>query len=271
MGRGPRGALAPDWAGGVPGCAGGGWPWAAPAPSSPLPPPAPLRRLRPPRRLPALPAGRGPLVDVLVSAWPWPWPWPWPWAGAGAGASVSAVALAGASQCTAAASAAAPCAASGAGWPAALPAAGAVGAAAGAAAAAVSAAAAAAVSAAAAAGTAVPAAGAGGAAFGERSGTWSVMAGGQKGGWGKNPPSCQPCTAPLRAGSAPAPARGAAGHCASASSSTCTQWRTGVSVPLCRCVMQPMLAEVMTVGSSACRWPSLRSRSCLDSSGCSTE
>lgn len=57
----------------------------------------------------------------------------------------------------------------------------------------------------------------------------------------------------------------------SAPSSTCTQWRTGVAVPLCRCVMQPMLAEVMTVGSSACRFPSLRSRSCLDSSGCSTE
>ena len=58
---------------------------------------------------------------------------------------------------------------------------------------------------------------------------------------------------------------------ASASSTTCTQCFTGVWVPLCKCVMQPMLAEVMTLGASACRLSSLRSRSCVDSSGCNTE
>lgn len=44
----------------------------------------------------------------------------------------------------------------------------------------------------------------------------------------------------------------------------CTQWRTGVSVPLCKWVMQPMLAEVITVGSNAPKWLSLRSRSCWE-------
>ena len=47
----------------------------------------------------------------------------------------------------------------------------------------------------------------------------------------------------------------------SASSSTSTQCRTGVAVPLCRCVMQPMLAEMIACGCSSPRWPSLRSRS----------
>ena len=46
----------------------------------------------------------------------------------------------------------------------------------------------------------------------------------------------------------------------SAVSSTSTQWRTGVSVPLCKWVMQPILALQMPRGCSACRLPSLRSR-----------
>ena len=47
---------------------------------------------------------------------------------------------------------------------------------------------------------------------------------------------------------------------AMAASSTSTQCLTGVPVPLCRWVMQPMLADTMVCGCSACRWPSLRSR-----------
>ncbi len=51
----------------------------------------------------------------------------------------------------------------------------------------------------------------------------------------------------------------------SASSSTSTQCRTGVPVPLCRWVMQPMLAErIMSGGCSpkaSFSTPSLRSRS----------
>ena len=54
---------------------------------------------------------------------------------------------------------------------------------------------------------------------------------------------------------------------ASASSSTSTQWRTGVAVPLCRCWMQPMLAETMVAGASSSRFASLRSRSAVASSG----
>jgi len=46
-----------------------------------------------------------------------------------------------------------------------------------------------------------------------------------------------------------------------ASSSTSTQCLTGVAVPLCRWVMQPMLALTMTSGCSASRCPTLRSRS----------
>lgn len=57
----------------------------------------------------------------------------------------------------------------------------------------------------------------------------------------------------------------------SASSSTSTQWRTGVSVPACRCWMQPMLAETMAWACRGARAASLRSRNCLDSVGCSTE
>jgi predicted signal transduction protein with EAL and GGDEF domain len=34
-------------------------------------------------------------------------------------------------------------------------------------------------------------------------------------------------------------------------SRTSTQWRTGTSVPLCRCVMQPMLADTMVSGASS--------------------
>ena len=60
-------------------------------------------------------------------------------------------------------------------------------------------------------------------------------------------------------------------HRASASSTTSIQCRTGVAVPLCRCVMQPMLAETMVSGASSSRWPSLRSRSAVASVGCSTE
>ena len=60
-------------------------------------------------------------------------------------------------------------------------------------------------------------------------------------------------------------------HCASASSSTSIQCRTGVAVPLCRCWMQPMFAETIAAGSSASRWPSLRSRRRVAMSGCSTE
>ena len=42
-------------------------------------------------------------------------------------------------------------------------------------------------------------------------------------------------------------------HTPSASSSTSTQCRTGVVVPVCRCWMQPMLAETMVCGCSAAR------------------
>ena len=48
---------------------------------------------------------------------------------------------------------------------------------------------------------------------------------------------------------------------ASASSSTSTQCFTGVVVPVCRCWMQPMLAETMVCASSGARLASLRSRS----------
>src|SRR3954453_17064718 len=40
-------------------------------------------------------------------------------------------------------------------------------------------------------------------------------------------------------------------------SSTSTQCRTGVSLPLCRCVMHPMLADTITVGWSWFIWPRL--------------
>ena len=48
---------------------------------------------------------------------------------------------------------------------------------------------------------------------------------------------------------------------ASASSSTSTQCLTGVVVPVCRCWMQPMLAETMVCASSGAKLASLRSRS----------
>ena len=60
-------------------------------------------------------------------------------------------------------------------------------------------------------------------------------------------------------------------HRASASSRTSIQCRTGVAVPLCRCWMQPMLAETIASGASSSRWASLRSRSACASVGCSTE
>ncbi len=60
-------------------------------------------------------------------------------------------------------------------------------------------------------------------------------------------------------------------HRTSASSSTSIQWRTGVAVPPCRCWMQPMLAETIVSGASAASCVSLRSRSAVASSGCSTE
>ena len=46
-----------------------------------------------------------------------------------------------------------------------------------------------------------------------------------------------------------------------AASSNSTQCFTGVCVPLCKWVMQPMLAETMTSGFISFRFPSLRSRS----------
>lgn len=58
---------------------------------------------------------------------------------------------------------------------------------------------------------------------------------------------------------------------ASASSSTSIQCRTGVAVPVCRCWMQPMLADTMVSSALGARWPSLRSRSAWARSGCSTE
>ena len=56
----------------------------------------------------------------------------------------------------------------------------------------------------------------------------------------------------------------------STSSSTSIQCRTGTSVPLCRCVMQPTLALRMALGVSASRWPSLRSRKVVLMPGLST-
>ncbi len=55
-----------------------------------------------------------------------------------------------------------------------------------------------------------------------------------------------------------------------ASSSASTQCLTGVAVPLCRCWMQPTLAETMALGCNSARLTSLRSRSCLLKPGCST-
>ena len=61
------------------------------------------------------------------------------------------------------------------------------------------------------------------------------------------------------------------------SSTSSIQCVTGVSVPACRCVMQPMLAEtiragrVPSTGYFSCRWPSLRSRSVPAMPGFSTE
>ena len=46
-----------------------------------------------------------------------------------------------------------------------------------------------------------------------------------------------------------------------ASSSTSIQCFTGVVVPVCRCWMQPMLADTITCGASGARFASLRSRS----------
>ena len=57
----------------------------------------------------------------------------------------------------------------------------------------------------------------------------------------------------------------------SASSSTSTQCFTGVVVPLCRCWMQPILAETMTCASSGSSCASFLSRNCLASTGCNTE
>jgi len=57
----------------------------------------------------------------------------------------------------------------------------------------------------------------------------------------------------------------------SAWSSHSIQCRTGVSVPDCRWVRQPMLADRIMSGAGADRWPSLRSRNCTDRAGCSTE
>ena len=45
------------------------------------------------------------------------------------------------------------------------------------------------------------------------------------------------------------------------SSSSSTQCRTGVAVPLCKWVMQPMLAETIVSGFISPRLASLRSRS----------
>lgn len=59
-----------------------------------------------------------------------------------------------------------------------------------------------------------------------------------------------------------APPAGTDGYLfSSASSSTSTQCRTGVAVPLCKCVMQPILAETITSGCIWSRLASLRSRS----------
>ena len=59
------------------------------------------------------------------------------------------------------------------------------------------------------------------------------------------------------------------------SSSTSTQCRTGMLVPACRWLMQPMLAERMAAGGlssvKASPGPSLRLRSCCEISACSTE
>ena len=47
---------------------------------------------------------------------------------------------------------------------------------------------------------------------------------------------------------------------AMAASSTSTQCCTGVLVPLCRWVIQPILADTITSLFTAAKWPSLRSR-----------
>ena len=57
---------------------------------------------------------------------------------------------------------------------------------------------------------------------------------------------------------------------ASASSSTSTQCRTGVAVPLCRCWMQPMLAETMACGLQRRQLAELAVAQLVASSGCST-
>ena len=51
-----------------------------------------------------------------------------------------------------------------------------------------------------------------------------------------------------------------AAHQPKAASSTSTQCRTGVAVPVCRCWMQPMFADTMTCASIGARFASLRSR-----------
>jgi hypothetical protein len=57
----------------------------------------------------------------------------------------------------------------------------------------------------------------------------------------------------------------------SRSSMISTQCRTGVALPLCRWVWQPILAVTMTVGVPADSAASLLSRSCFESSGCRIE
>ncbi len=58
-----------------------------------------------------------------------------------------------------------------------------------------------------------------------------------------------------------------------ASSSTSTQWRTGTSVPLCKCTMQPILANKMAAGAATASSSAfnLRSRKVLEITGCNTE
>ena len=84
--------------------------------------------------------------------------------------------------------------------------------------------------------------------------------------------ACSPtvCGMPQRLHVAPSPSKVTQAG-VSASSNNSTQWRTGVSVPLCKWVMQPMLADTISCGASSARCPSLRSRSSYDSLGLSTE
>lgn len=53
----------------------------------------------------------------------------------------------------------------------------------------------------------------------------------------------------------------------SASSTTSTQCLTGIWVPLCKCWMQPMLADTIACTFKGSRLPSLRSRKAYAISG----